>query len=181
MTSEQKIVMICGPDMTGKTQIAQELSRRTGLPYFKATSEHTSFLSSRVSKNDQFLNQLRFADPRVLDLLRQTGHSVIFDRAYPCEYSYSKVLGRETDMKMLHHVDEEWANIGARVVLCHRSSYVGIEDDLDPTINAEVLQKLHDEYFTFASWTKTKLLKLNVDDEDLEREMREVLAFIKGL
>ena len=174
----QRLVFFVGPDMCGKTQIAQEVSRRMGVPYFKATSEHTSFLSARVSKNDQFLNQLRFADPRVLDILRQTGHSVVFDRGFPCEYAYSRVFGRETDMVMLKHVDEAYAALGAAVVFCHRSSYEGIKDELDPTIGQELLDRLHAAYEDFARWTKCRLLRLNVDDECLDREAREVIEFV---
>lgn len=178
LINTQRIVMFVGADMCGKTQIAKELSRVALIPYFKATSEHTTFLSSRVAVNDQFLNQLRFADPRVFDLLRQTGHSVIFDRAYPCEYAYSKVLGRETDMKMLHHVDESWASIKAKIVFCHRSSYAGIQDDLDPTIGEGNLLNLHAAYEEFFDWTKCEVLRLNVDDEDLEREVNDCMAFL---
>jgi len=174
------IVFVVGPDMVGKTEIAHELARRLGDPklYFKATSEHTSFLSSRVAVNDQFLNQLRFADPRVYDLLRQTGHSVIFDRGYPCEYVYAHVLHRETDMVMINHMDRAWASLGAKIVLCHRSSYEGIVDDLDPSIEVNMLTRLHEKYMEFATWTQCPLLKLNVDDEDLSREVTEALDFI---
>ena len=178
MTAKQRLVFFVGPDMCGKTEISREVSQKLGIPYFKATSEHTSFLSSRVSKNDQFMNQLRFADPRVYDLLRQTGHSVVFDRGFPCEYAYSRVLARETDMKMVHHMDEAWASLGACVILCHRSSYTGIVDDLDPSIEVNMLTKLHAAYWEFASWTKCRLLKLNVDDENLDREANEIITFI---
>lgn len=174
----QQLVFFVGPDMCGKTQIAQAIASATGIPYFKATSEHTSFLSTRVSTSDQFLNQLRFADPRVLDILRQTGHSVVFDRGFPCEYAYSRVFGRETDMVMLKHVDEAYAALGATVVFCHRSSYEGIHDDLDPSVGPELLNKLHAAYEDFTGWTKCRLLRLNVDDENLDREVTEVLGFM---
>lgn len=176
---KQLILFFVGPDMCGKTQIAQEVAKVTGVPYFKATSEHTSFLSSRVSKNDQFLNQLRFADPRVYDLLRQTKHSVVFDRGFPCEYVYSRVLGRETDMVMIKHMDEAWASLDARIIFCHRSKYDGIVDDLDPTINASALNELHVTYLDFLEFTKCKVLELNVDDEDLKREVTDILAYLQ--
>ena len=177
---KQRLIFFVGPDMCGKTQIAQATSRFLSVPYFKATSEHTSFLSTRVSTSDQFLNQLRFADPRVLDILRQTGHSVVFDRGFPCEYAYSRVFGRETDMVMLKHVDEAYAALGASVIFCHRSTYAGIHDDLDPSIGQELLDKLHAAYEDFASWTKCRLLRLNVDDEDLKREVLDVAQFVEG-
>jgi len=176
----QRIVFFVGPDMCGKTQIAQEVALRSGIPYFKATSEHTSFLSSRVEKNDQFLNQLRFADPRVYDLLRQTRHSVVFDRGYPCEYAYATVLGRTTDHTMLKHMDDAWASLGSKIIFCHRSTYDGICDDLDPSINAKTLQLLHDAYEEFLSRSGCRVLRLNVDDEDLTREVHDVQRFMDG-
>lgn len=175
----QCLVFVVGPDRCGKSEIVAELSRRLSVPSFKATSEHTSFLSSRVSKDDQFLSQLRFADPRVLDFLRQTGHSAVFDRGYPCEFAYSAVFGRDTDMTMLRHLDAEYAALGAVVVFCHRSSYAGVHDDLDPSIGPELLAKLDAAYETFASWTQCRLLRLNVDDEDLSREVHDIIEFIE--
>ena len=174
----QRIVFFVGPDMCGKTEISKALSRVTDIPYFKASSEHDAFLSSRVSKRELFLNQLRYADPRVMDLLKQTGASVIFDRGFPCEYAYSKVFNRETDTKMLKHLDEQWATLDTRIVLCCRQDYSNVVDDLDPTVKGETLQQLHDAYMDFTSWTKCKLLKLNVDDENLQREVDEVHYFI---
>jgi deoxyadenosine/deoxycytidine kinase len=175
----QDLVFFVGPDMTGKTQIAQATAAELQVPYFKATSEHTSFLSMRVSTSDQFLNQLRFADPRVLDMLRQTGHSVVFDRGFPCEYAYSKVFCRETDVVMLRHLDEEYAKLGACVIFCHRSSYEGLRDDLDSSIGHELLSELHAAYEDFVSWSKCSVLRLNVDDEDLNREVTDVVDFVR--
>lgn len=174
----QKLIFVVGPDRCGKTEIATELSKRLNVPYFKATSEHASFLSSRVSKNDQFLNQLRFADPRVLDLVRQTRHSVVFDRGFPCESVYSHVLDRETDHVMLEHIDTAYAELGAMIIVCRRSSYEGIYDDIDPSIGPELLKKLDDAYVRFASRTRCKVLFLNVDDENLEREIGDIINFM---
>jgi len=174
----QRIVFFVGPDMCGKTEISKALSRVTDIPYFKASSEHDAFLSSRVSKRELFLSQLRYADPRVMDLLKQTGQSVIFDRGYPCEYAYSTTFNRETDEKMLRHLDEEWSKLDARIVLCCREDYSKIVDDLDPTVKGDTLQQIHNAYLEFAKWTKCKLLKLSVDDENLQRELDEVHYFI---
>ena len=165
---QQRIVMFVGPDRCGKTQIAQEVSKRSGIPYFKASSEHDAFLSSRVSKRELFLNQLRYADPRVIDVFKQGGFSMLFDRAYPCEVAYASVFNRE------------WSKLGAAIILCQRSSYDGIYDDLDPTVGPKMLQAIHDAYEEFARWTQCRLLRLNVDDEDLDREVAEVTSFIEA-
>lgn len=176
---KQLILFFVGPDMCGKTQISQEVAKVLNVPYFKASSEHDSYLSSKVTKREAFLNQLRYADPRVFDVLRQTGYGLVFDRGFPCEYAYSKVLGRETDMIMLQHMDEMWSSIDARIIFCNRSSYAGIVDDLDPNITGDTLQSLHDAYLDFTSWTKCKVMNLNVDDEDLNREVMDVINYLQ--
>jgi len=178
--TKQTILFFVGPDMCGKTEISKATAKALGVPYFKASSEHDSFLSSRVSKREAFLNQLRYADPRVFDVLKQTGYGLIFDRGFPCEYAYSKVLGRETDMMMLAHMDEMWASIDARIILCRRMDYTHVVDDLDPTIRGETLQQIEDAYLDFFDWSRCKHLVLNVDDEDLGREVHDITTYLQG-
>jgi deoxyadenosine/deoxycytidine kinase len=176
--TEQQIIFFCGPDRCGKTQIASALSDRIGVPYFKASSEHRSFLS-RDEKETLFLNQLHHADPRVLDLLSQTGHSVIFDRGFPCEWVYSQVFDRKTDVEFLSYMDEMWSKAGAKIVFCYRSSYEGIVDDIDPSINHAKLERIDSLYRRYLTdVTKCQHLMLNVDDEDLDREVSDVIKFI---
>lgn len=173
---KQRIVFVVGPDMCGKTEISQALSEAMSIPRFKASSEHDTYLNHQ----DRFLQQLRIIEPRMLDFLKQTGHSVVFDRGYPCEWAYSHVLKRETDMKVLNDVDAAMSLMDAHIVVCRRSSYKGIVDDLDPTTKEERLQQLDNAYVDFSRWTKCRTLLLNVDDEDLKREVDEICAWTKG-
>jgi len=175
MKHNQTIVIFEGPDRCGKSQIAKELSRRTGISYFKASSEHSTYLGD---KKDLFLKQLLHADPRMIDLLRQTKLSLIMDRAYPSEYVYSKVMNRPTDHDMLNIVDQEYASLGAVIVICYRETYKGIVDDIDPKINESVLDRLQAEYIEFAKTTKCDVMFLNVSDENLDREVNQILDFI---
>lgn len=163
-----------GPDMCGKTNIIAELSNRTGIKPFKASSEHRAFLGSQKS----FLNDLLYADPRVCDFIKQMGVSVLFDRAFPCEYAYSKHFGRKTDIRMLKRVDEMYADLGTKIVVCTRNSFEGIQDDLDAEIDEWALKKISSHYMDFLSWTKCKSMILYVDDENLDREIEEILKFI---
>lgn len=172
---QQNIVAFGGPDRCGKTEISSELAKIMGVPRFKASDEHDTYLNHQ----DKFIQQLRYSDTRMVDFLMQTGYSVILDRAWCCEYAYSQVLDRETDMDMLRLVDSSMAAMNAKVIICYRSDYIGIVDDLDPTIESHRLNELHDAYFEFAKWTKCKTYKLCVDDENLQREINEVLEFLK--
>ena len=171
---KQQIIAIVGPDMCGKTEIASALCEELDLPYFKASSEHETYLRHP----DRFIQQLRFADTRMLDFLKQTGYSVVFDRAWPCEFAYSSVFKRPTDMNVLTRVDEGMAALGAKIIITHRSSYKGIVDDIDPTTREDRLDELDAAYRRFMLQTKCGTLLLNVDDECLEREIRHIKQFL---
>lgn len=173
---KQQIVILVGPDRCGKSEIAAALSKVTGIPSFKASSEHVTFIGSRQAREDAFLQQMRHADPRVFDLLKQTGHSVIFDRGYPCEWVYGQVLGREIDREIINHMDEMWSTLDTLIVMCCRSSYAGVVDDIDPSLNETVLQQIHDKYLDFKSGTRCRMIVVNVDDHDRSRQIREIVS-----
>jgi hypothetical protein len=160
--------------MCGKTEIAKELSKRMHIPTFKASTEHDSFLNIQ----GEFLKQLQYCDTRVLDLLRQTGHSVIFDRGFPCEWVYSNYFKRQTDIDVIRRLDREYSKLGAKLIVCNRTSYKGIIDDLDPSIDAKELEKLDNLYLKFVEDSHLDTLFLNVDDENLDREVNEIMTFI---
>lgn len=172
---KQKIILCGGPDRCGKTNILQELSNRTLIPYFKAKDEHKNFLYSQ----NNFINELRFADPRTIDFLSQTGYSVLVDRAYMCEWVYSRFFNRKTDEKMLSYIDEEYSKLGAQILICTRKSFVGIQDDLNPKIDQYALEKISNLYNRFMYWTKCKTFKIYVDNENLNQQIIEISNKLK--
>jgi hypothetical protein len=76
-------------------------------------------------------------------------------------------------------VDDWAARLGFIVVICRRSSYQGIKDDLRPDMNLAELDRLYVE--KFVPWTRCRTLLLNVDDEDLSRELRDIVTFLKSI
>ena len=173
---KQKILIICGPDRVGKSHIAKKLAFDLKIEYYKAGTEHETFLNSQLN----FVQQLRYADPARLDLIKQCKVSLVCDRAYPCEFAYSQYFKRETDLELLKTFDSEYAKLDARIVICTRKSFQGIVDDLDPNINEHSLQEISSLYQKFAKWTKCKCTTLYVDDEDLKREVKEIKKWLKN-
>ncbi len=169
--------MFVGPDMTGKTHIAKEVAKRLVLPYFKPKTEHDTFLRNE----DGFISQLRYADTQLIDFITQTGCSFVRDRGYPCELVYSSVFSRVTDDVILERLDDAYAALGTLIVVCTRSSYAGIVDDINEKITEPVLIKLDQKYREFSYWTRCNVMKLNVDDFDLDREAKEVISFLEQL
>jgi thymidylate kinase len=165
----QKIFILDGPDGCGKTNIGMELSRRLSIPYFKNHDEHRYFRKNP----DYFVQAIRYIDTYFTSYLEQTKSSVILDRAWPSEFVYSQALNRETDFKVLRELDKRHRDLGTRIIIPVRSSYHDVKDDYQE-IN-EKIQKIHDLYMDFAIWSSCDVQILNVDDEDLEREISEIL------
>jgi len=169
------VLLACeGVDMTGKTQIAAELSRRTGVPVFKNSGEWFTDLRDP----SYFKNLLVYGATFLADFMQQTGVSVIMDRNYASEWVYSRHFGRETDSEVLRKIDEKFAASGGKIVICRRKSYNGIRDDLHDYIDSDTLTRLDSLYEEFTSWTSCPTLTVWVDDENLEREVKEIAEWL---
>lgn len=164
----QKVVIFEGPDNTGKSHIGKELSRLTGITYFKNADEHRYFLSDPK----YFIHAIRYVDTYFTSYLEASNASIILDRAWPSEWIYSQALGRTTDFRTLRELDERHAAMGTHIVITWRRDYSLKKDDYDQVNNN--IDKIHQLYMEFAEWTKCKTLLLNVDDENLEREIAEI-------
>lgn len=172
---KKKIILALeGPDMCGKSQIAEELSKQLRVPTFKNTGEWKVELDS----TDYFKNLLVYGGTFLTDFLYQTQSNVILDRFYPSEMVYSQYFGRETEMAVLKKIDEKFWNLGGKIVICRRKNYDGIQDDLHHYIDSKVLVKLDALYEEFAKWTKCDVYTLWVDDEDLQREVKEIKEWL---
>jgi hypothetical protein len=168
------VVIFDGPDKCGKTEMATELSKRIGIPYFKNTSEWSAF----ENDPDYFRNALKYGDSYFYSFLRDTGTNVILDRSYPSEWVYSKVFDRERDENVLRSIDNIASQCGARIVIPYRTSYEGISDDVHD-IGSERLQEIDAAYEEFARWTNCNVLRICVDCEDIELEMKEIINFLR--
>jgi thymidylate kinase len=177
--NEQRIIIFDGPDGCGKTNIAQELSALSGITYFKNEDEHRYFRSDP----SYFINAIRYVDRYFTSYLEKSGSSIILDRAWPSEWIYSQAMDRETDMETLRELDIRHAKLGTTIIIPFRSDYSGV-DETYPELQSQ-LQNLDRLYRKFAEWSQCRTIMINVDDEDLDREIRELqqqlnLQFIKN-
>ena len=168
------VIIFEGPDGVGKTEIARALEKeirisslfpdepwKTPIPYFRMGSQHENWRKGR------FKDALEFDQTYISEFLAQTKFSVIIDRAYPSEFVYSHVYGRETNMEVLRSVDEKFASIGTVIILLLRRDYSNSRPD--EVVENSKLQALHDRYNEFAdNFTKCKVIRMYVDDYDNE-------------
>lgn len=167
------IIIFEGPDSCGKSHMAQALSKATGIPYFKNHDEHRYFL-----KDPQyFIHAIRYVDTYFTSYLEASNASIILDRSWPSEWVYSKVMNRQTDLEVLKELDRRHSALGTKIIVPWRSDYSKINDEY-AAVNDNI-HKIHDLYFKFVEeWTLCQTLLLNVDDENLERELKEIRGFI---
>jgi len=173
---KQQIIILDGADGCGKSNIASALADHLRVPLFKNEDEWQYFPEG--NKTDYFINAIRYAHPHLLQYFKQTGSSVILDRAYPSEFVYAEIFNRETDLAALRYCDNLCVEMDAKIIIPYRSSYADVTDQFD-FVDEGLLDKVHKLYMTsFLEWTRCEYYLLNVDDENLEREMKEILEFL---
>lgn len=174
---KQRVIIFSGPDGCGKTHMAKELSKRLGIPYFKNEGEWSHFEKG----DDYFVQCMRYGDYGFFSqYLMQTGSSVILDRSWPSEWVYSRAFGRPTDDHVLGELDLIYSQgLGARIVLALRRDYSRVKDQFT-SITPAKLEEIHRLYLDFAAWTRCPVQVVWVDDENLTREMQEILPYVTG-
>lgn len=166
-----------GPDMTGKSNIAAELSSRLNIPVFKNSGEWKTELDSP----DYFLNLLRYGGPFLMDFMSQTNTNVILDRFYPCELIYAEAFNRETDLDVVSWMDKKFSEAGGKFIVCVRKNYDGLVDDQYPDdLPVKMLEKLDGLYRTFSETTQCECLVLETDDFNLDRQISDIMNFLEG-
>lgn len=139
-------ILVVGPDRVGKTTIVRHLSEILKIPSFKCPAEKSIFREGGRSS-------LAF-DYTLTHFLRQTGHRFISDRAYPCEWVYSKVFQRETDAVLLAKIDDMHAELGTQILYLSSSVPPTEPDDLVPMERYEDVRMTYDD---FCEWTSVRV------------------------
>ena len=169
------MIAFIGPDMTGKSNIAAELSNQLDIPVFKNSGEWKTQLDSP----EYFLNLLRYGGPFLMDFMRQTNVDVILDRFYPCELVYADAFERQTDRSAIGWMDRNFAEAGGKFIICLRKDYEGLVDDQYPDdLPVTMLEKLDGLYRTFAETTDCECLILETDDRDLKNQTKKIRMFL---
>ena len=120
----QQLIIFEGPDMCGKTEIAQAVSERLGIPVYKSGREHDLF----HDKDAQYLT-LKYGNYEMIKILETTESNIMFDRFFPSEWVYSQVYDRTRDLDLVLEYDEYWAKLGGKIVWLDKPNMDG-EDEL---------------------------------------------------
>jgi len=159
-----------GPDRCGKTNIAQAVGERLGIPVYKSGLEAQLF----HDPEGQYLS-LKWANYEMIKLLETTKASVIFDRFFPSEWVYAQVFERKTDLELVRKYDAWWAELGGMIIWLDKPE-MSEEDELIP---ASKYNEIRDQYFEYMKETQCDMLYLNTTDCDLTAQVDKICHFIE--
>lgn len=170
-------VFVVGPDGTGKTEISKRLAHELKVPRYKAPNERENW------DDGTFLDSLWF-DRLLPSYVRAEGAfapGMVFDRGYACEHAYSVAFGRATHHTMIRKIDAEWAEIEAKHVLCLRRDYLRCRpDELVPATKLKEIEAAYLRFYAEVSRCDRLVLFVDDFDDDIDRQMRYLLPFLKG-
>jgi thymidylate kinase len=175
LPDKQRIIIFGGPDRCGKTTLAREVSRVMNIPYFKAPNQQVV-----AEKNpDIFKLQTKWAEPRINEFIAQTGTSVVMDRGFPCDYVYSKVLGREAEWTAIWELDSLYSMMNAFLIFTLKENYDNTELDAWKKIDRNVLHQLDREYRVYAEvLTKIPTLIVHTDERKTDDYVKQIAKFV---
>ena len=164
-----KRIIFAGPDNSGKTSIAKELSSAIGVPYFKD--------DNYKEQNFGSWNYSYLTCKMELDFIRQTKIDIILDRFIaPCEYAYGNVLRFPVSFDRLKYFDDKLSEMGFVIIYCFKTDYGDFKDE---KIQLHQIEKIHEKYLEYLYQTKCKYLMLDTTDEDLDSQLTLIKTFIK--
>ena len=174
---KQDIIIVEGPDKCGKTELSRELSRTLRVPVFKRKLvgfEEKDFFSSKAN----FMDATRYDQTYIVDFLKQTGYSAIFDRAYPSEYVYSRIFNRQRDDGFLKFIDKKFSKLNTKIIICIKKNYSNIGLYHDELVPQFLLDKIHEQYMHFTIFTSCEVKIVDMTSEDLDSQVCEVMEFL---
>lgn len=166
------IIIFDGVDNCGKTEISTALVEKvlTDHRYFKVKQEriHVEKVDPVILQKAHEL-QLNF----FYELARQTDQKVVMDRFYPSEYVYGSLF-RKVDEDLIWEYDKKFADLGAVIIIPVKGDKF-LEDEL---WSKEQLIAIREKYKEFADKTACRVLVLDTEDENLDRELADIQTFL---
>ncbi len=100
------IIILEGPDGSGKSHLAEQLSRQTGYPIVHMDKPKTEEEKERMF--GEYLTQVR------------AGKNFIFDRCWYSEMVYGPIMRKESHISMaqMYELEKQLAKTGAMIIYC---------------------------------------------------------------
>ena len=167
---KNNIIILVGPDMSGKTEIAKNLASVFNMHYYKNEQEFSRFTDNTYDAKASF----KYETPIVLNFLNQCSfnNGIVFDRATgACEFAYAKALNRDFDEDAVWKFDAEFAKLGAKLILCYKTKYENFSDEY---VTEDIQENVLNNYREYFNKTQMRTFELCTDSSDLVIEFAHI-------
>jgi len=168
------IILFEGVDDTGKTTIANELSKVINVPVYKNETQKTLY-NEHNEKHFELL--LKFGGNVELQLMELLKPDIIFDRSFVSEFAYARAFDRKSDDKFVHYLSLKYNALGTIIVYCYKDNIDDVfDDEVIPKHKIMAIKNAYELYF----WhTPIPVLHLNTTDKDLTKQINAILFFLQ--
>jgi len=167
---KQTIIIFEGHDMSGKTHIAEALSKKLNIPIFKMN--RTKYFWDPLSYQT-------YATEAITQMLEQTKQSVILDRSFPSDYLYSKLFKRPYDYEKHWITDGRFAAMDTLIVYCYKNEEFYLHDEEDKEFISVTdynrMKAIYDDFFISSC---CRHCELNTSDENLDEQLSIIMKYI---
>ncbi len=169
--NKQTIIIFEGHDTSGKSSIAKAMSEKLSIPTFKVQRDKYWW--------DPLVN-LIYLDEGIIQVIEQTGVSMIIDRFHASDYMYSKLFDRDISYRKIANIDERLSKLNALIVYCTKDEEFHIDYIEDATfINKTMYIKMTDLYNEYSQISKCRSLWINTSDQNLEKQLETIIQCLK--
>lgn len=172
------VIIIDGPDYSGKTHIARALCDRIGAQYFKNFSEKTRFLDTDTI-HDHCMVEARY----LINMLEQINfdkNGIVLDRHIPSHFAYSKAYNRPYIFSDIMEIDVKLAEFGAVLIYCHKDFGPGAVY-MDEFVNRSTLSVLNFYFTNYCRFTKMPHITIDTTDQNLMVQLTTIVKFLNTL
>lgn len=167
--NKQRIIIVEGIDMVGKTSIVNSLSNKLNINSYKEVREE-KWYDHRID--------LMYAEEARIQMLEQIGFDIIFDRSYPSEYAYAHAYNRETIDDKIYELDSRYALLGTRIIYLFKTPE-SFQHDKTGLIDFDKYSKIHAEYEKFLHNTKCANISIDTTDQNLSKQIETIINFLQ--
>ncbi len=167
--NKQRIIIVEGVDMVGKTSVIKALSELLAIRSYKEDREEKWY--------DHNIDLLYSEEARI-QLLEKMGFDIILDRSYPSEYAYAHAYNRKTIDDRIDELDSRYATLGAKIIYLFRTPE-SFKRDKTGLIDFDKYSKIHNEYLNFLDMTRCNFIMIDTTDENISLQLKQILGFLK--
>ena len=160
---EQNVIIFESCAHSNYAELMDRCSNELHIPIFNP--------DTNKSKHEFITNSIEYIDPYIVNFLKQTKNSVIFNRKYPSQYVYSNVDNLDINSDIFAKIDSLYSEMGTTIIFCYKTQFEDVN-----------IKQLHDKtythYINFFNNSMCKILPIDIS-EKIYKNVTKIISYIE--